>query len=214
MRLLWTTVIIFVSFFALLTTPPKVQADVDCNTQRCGDCDVCGYCRIPRRIEPGKPTPIQVPGNWQQCRQCLYPNIPGVGATQNVDAKRNFTLQINNDLSSQFYNIQVTPKPGRYYTQVGCILTDVGDFTNSENQGNAINFILRAIFNVSGGIAFLYLIYGAYVVMSARGDPVRLNQGRSIIFGAIFGLIFVVLSTLILNLVGGGILRIPGFGGN
>lgn len=129
-----------------------------------------------------------------------------------MNALQNETLRINNDLSSPFYNIQVTPKPGRYYTQVGCILTDVGDFTDSENQGNAINFILRGIFNITGGIAFLYLIYGAYVVMSARGDPIRLNQGRSIIFGAIFGLIFVVLSTLLLNLVGSGILRIPGFG--
>lgn len=213
MKSVWTIVIVFITFLGILTAPSPAFADVDCTTQRCADCDVCGYCRIQRTGEAGRPTPVQVPGNWQQCRQCLYPNIPGVGATQDIDAKRNFTLEINNNASSPLYNMQVTPKPGRYYTQVGCILTDVGDFTTAENQGNAINFILRGIFNVTGGIAFMYLIYGSYIVMTAQGDPVRLNEGRSVIFGSIFGLIFVILSTLILNLIGGGILRIPGFGG-
>jgi len=213
MRRLWISAIVFLTFLTIFFTPSTAIAQVDCTTQRCSDCDVCGYCRIPRTGEPNKPTPVQVPGNWQQCRQCLYPDFPGVGATDRMDALSNRTLEVNNDTSSQFYNIQTTPRPGRYFTQVGCVVTDIGDFTDAENQGNAVNFILRGIFNISGGIAFLYLIYGAFLIMTARGEPVRLNQGRSVVFGAIYGLIFVILSTLILNLVGGQILRIPGFGG-
>lgn len=217
MRCFWTTVIVFLSFIVLAQSPISAQNSaspaVNCTTQRCGDCDVCGYCRLSRTADPGKPTPVQVPGNWQQCRQCLYPDFPGIPATQQLDAKLNLTLQINNDSASPFYNTQITPRPGRYYTQAGCVLTDIGDFTSRENQGNAISFILRGILNVSGGIAFLYLIYGAYTIMTAQGDPVRLNQGRSTIFGAIFGLIFVLLSTFILNLIATGILKIPGFGG-
>ncbi len=207
------SVFALVSFLTIFFTPSPIQAQIDCNTARCGDCDVCGYCRIPRTAETGEPTPVQVPGNWQQCRQCLYPDFTGVGPAADLDARENRTLEVNNDTSSPFYNIQVTPRPGRYFTQVGCVVTDLGDFTDSANQGNAVNFILRGIFNISGGIAFLYLIYGAFLIMTARGDPVRLNQGRSVLFGAIFGLIFVIVSTLILNLVGGQILRIPGFGG-
>lgn len=212
MKVFWTIVIVFLSFFVFLATPsPSLAQAVNCTNERCGDCDVCGYCRIPRTAAAGRPTPVQVPGNWQQCRQCLYPDFPGVGATANMDPRSNATLKIDNDISSPHYNVQITPKLGRYYTQVGCILTDVGDFTDAKNQGNAINFILRGIFNITGGLAFLYLIYGAYVIMTARGDPIRLNEGRSIIFGAIFGLIFVLLSTFILNLVANGILKIPGF---
>lgn len=213
MKAFWTTTFLLLTFIFTFMTPSPVQAQafVNCATERCADCDVCGYCRIPRSpAKPGQPTPVQVPGNWLQCQQCLYPKLPNISSSV-MNAKWNLTLRIDNNPSSPTYNLQVTPIPGRYYTQLGCISTDLGDFSNRETQGSVVNFVLRAIFNVSGGIAFLYLIYGAYVIMTGRGDPMRLNQGRSIIFGAVFGLIFVVLSTLILNLVVGDILKIPGF---
>lgn len=128
------------------------------------------------------------------------------------DATQNKSLQVIDDPNSPYYNIQVTPRPGRYYTQLGCITTDLGSFTAQGASGSVVGTIMRVIFQITGGIAFLYLIYGAYVVITARGEPTALNRGRSIIFGAIIGLIFVMLITIILNLIGGGILRIPGFG--
>lgn len=168
------------------------------HAQRYAQCDVCGYCQGNK-----------APGSWQDCRKCMYEDL----GTGTVDPATNKTLQVGDDPNTPAYNLQVTPKPGRYYTQIGCIRTDLSNFASQGASGNVVAYILRIIFQISGGIAFLYLIYGAYVVMTARGEPTALNRGRSIIFGAIIGLIFVMLVTLILNLIGNGILRIPGFGG-
>lgn len=182
------------------------------HAQRLAECDVCGFCRIPRTGEPNRPTPVQVPGNWQDCRRCMYPDVNN-NPTGNVNPFEYKTLVVKDNPSDPYYNTQVTPKPGRYYTQLGCILTDFKDFTDRRAAGNVVTTLLQNIFTITGGLAFLYLIYGAYVVITAQGDPGRLQQGRSIIYSSIVGLIFVMLVTLILNLIGGGILRIPGFGG-
>lgn len=164
--------------------------------QRFAQCDVCGYCQ-------GMAKP---PGSWKDCQKCMY---EGLGT---VEAISNKSLQVVDNPASPYYNVQVTPRPGRYYTQVGCISTDLGSFSTLGAAGSVVGAVMRIIFQITGGIAFLYLLYGAYVVMTAKGEPTALNRGRSIIFGAIIGLIFVMLVTIILNLVGNGILRIPGFG--
>ncbi|MCX7996992.1 MAG: pilin [Patescibacteria group bacterium] len=178
------------------------------DTKRYADCDVCGYCRIRRQAVEGEPTPVQVPGNWRECVRCIYPSIP-----PDAEATDNLTLRVCNDPNSPYYNVAVTPKAGAYYTQLGCILTDYRDFTRRGAAGNVVNILLRNIFTIAGGVAFLYLIFGAYVIMTAKGDPMALNRGRSIVYGAIVGLLFILLVTVILNFIGGGILRIPGFGG-
>ena len=187
-RILLSFAIVFLFFITFSVQP--VQA------QRFAQCDVCGYCQ-------GMAKP---PGSWKDCSKCMYDAIGGAEATTNK------TLQVVDDPNSPYYNVQVTPRPGRYYTQVGCVQTDLGSFAAQGASGSVVGVVMRIIFQITGGIAFLYLIYGAYVVITARGEPTALNRGRSIIFGAIIGLIFVMLVTIILNLVGNGILRIPGFG--
>ena len=174
---------------------------------RFAECDLCGYCKTARTAQPGEPTPVLVPGNWNECRQCLYPGTTG-------PATSNQTLRIDGNPNSSTYNAQVTPRPGRYFTQLGCISTsmNINDFSERGAAGNVVTLLLGVIFRIVGGIAFLYLIYGAYVIITAKGIPERLNQGKSIVFGAIVGLIFTFLITMILNLIGNGILRIPGFG--
>lgn len=189
-RLIISLVLSILVFFAVSGSPVSAQ--------RYAQCDVCGYCQ-------GMTKP---PGSWQDCRKCMY---DGFGSA-NMDAASNKTLQVVDNANSPYYNIQVTPRPGHYYTQIGCITTDLASFSAQGASGSVVGAIMRVIFNITGGIAFLYLIYGAYVVITARGEPTALNRGRSIIFGAIIGLIFVMLITIILNLVGNGILRIPGFG--
>lgn len=187
--------IYFLIVLSLLIVLPQQTFAQD----RFAECDLCGYCKTARTGTTGGPTPVQVPGNWEECRTCYYPKA-------SKDAKSNSSLKIINDQ-------QVTPYPGRYFTQLGCVSTNMQDFSTQGAAGNVVTFLLGVIFRLVGGVAFLYLIYGAYVIITGKGDPSRLNEGRSIVMGAIFGLIFTLLVTLILNLIGGGILRIPGFGG-
>jgi len=68
------------------------------------------------------------------------------------------------------------------------------------------------VFSVAGGIAFLYLIYGAFIITTSQSNPERLNYGRRVVYGAITGLIFTLGSVFIVKFIASGILKIPGFG--
>ncbi|MCL4375133.1 pilin [Patescibacteria group bacterium] len=181
---LWLVVI----FLFLL---PIQSLAIDCTAERCTTCDLCGFCQ-----DNGVPRPT--PGNWESCRNCLYPDLAGAAATDNE------TLRVGPE------NLPVTPKPGVHYTMIGCINT--GDaFTNQGAAAGLVNTLLDLVFKTVGGIAFLYFIYGAFLILTSRADPERLSQGKGVIYGALAGLVFSLMAIFIVNLIGGGILRIPGF---
>ena len=145
--------------------------------QGIANCDVCGYC------DGGT-----IPTDWEQCRQCVYPDVqpnsPETGATTNGIP---------------------TPNPDYNYTMIGCISTKPSEFTT---------FIInKMIIPIVGGIAFLYLLYGAGIVATSQTEPEKLNYGKRIIYGAIVGLIFVLLSTFFIKFIAIDLLKLPGFGG-
>lgn len=173
--------------FFILRTPAFSQ-------ERTAECDLCGYCKN------YVPTPPQTnpPAKWEECRQCLYP-------TANPTPSNNDTLRI--DLSS---NMPPTPWPGRMYTMIGCVNTNINDFTQEGAAANIVNFLLnRLIFPMSGGIALSFLIYGAFLILTSQSEPDKLNHGQRVVMGAIIGIIFVLLTVFIVNFVA-GILKIPG----
>lgn len=88
-------------------------------------------------------------------------------------------------------------------TALGCIPTD---FTG----GGFITALLQLAIGVASGIALLLILYGIFIVTTSTGIPDKLNAGRDIISSAIAGLIFIILSIFLLNLVGVKILAIPG----
>lgn len=181
--------------FALTPTPTPAP--------NMANCDVCGYCQDTKtsleerwRDQGKKDDQIEAEwnrwvANWRKCQQCLYPDLLGDPDTLTPDT--NVTL------------IGLpTPDPERHYTIIGCISTNPGEFTGQISQ---------FFFRIVGGIAFLFLLYGAGVVVTSRADPERLNQGKRIIYGAIIGLLFVLFSAFIFNFIAANILKIPGFGG-
>ncbi len=79
---------------------------------------------------------------------------------------------------------------------------------------NPIAFIQRIfsiILSIAGIAALGLLIYGGYVYMISRGDPERIKGARETITSAIVGLLFIIFSLVILQVIAGDILRIPGF---
>ncbi len=145
------------------------------------ECDECGYC-IGR----------EAPGSWESCRACIYEG-------SNEDPASNETLR-------------VTKTPGRYYTQLGCLNTEAESFTDPTAQGGLLNFLLsRLLFPIVGTLSFISLIYGAFLLMTAQGSSEQVGRGKSYIVGAIVGLIFTLSAVLIINIIAGDILRIPGF---
>lgn len=94
---------------------------------------------------------------------------------------------------------------------IGCIKTDLG-FTEQEAASSVTQTLLNIIFGIVGGVAFLYLIYGSFIILTSQSNPERLNYGKRLVFGAIIGVVFTLASVFIVNFIASGILRIPGFG--
>lgn len=65
---------------------------------------------------------------------------------------------------------------------------------------------------IAGGIAFLYFLYGTFLFLTSAGNAETVAQAKEIIVSALSGLLFIIFSILLLKIVGGDILRIPGFG--
>ena len=97
---------------------------------------------------------------------------------------------------------------------LGCITSgsSVG-FTGQTGAPTFVQALLNVLFSLAGGLAFLYLMYGAFIILTSQADPERLNYGRRLIYGAIAGLIITIGSVFAVNLIGSGILHIPGFSG-
>ncbi len=151
-------------------------------------CDLCGYC------PPNPP-----PQSWPACQKCLYPNI-------NPDPTSMDSLKVDPET-----NLPTSPALGRQYTFLGCIKSSEG-FTEEGAVGGVVQSLLNIIFSATGGIAFLYLLYGSYVIATSQEEPERLNYGRRVVYGAIAGLIFTLGSVFVVKFIASGILKIPGFG--
>lgn len=152
-------------------------------------CDLCGYC-----------PPNPAPQSWSACQKCLYPNVSSDPSTME-------SLIVDLDT-----NLPPSPVPGKQYTFLGCLGGGGGGFGQEGATGSVVQSLLNIIFSAAGGIAFLYLIYGSYIIASSQANPERLNYGKRVIYGAIAGLIFTLGSVFIVKFIASGILKIPGFG--
>ncbi len=82
-------------------------------------------------------------------------------------------------------------------TAVGCIRTNPADF---------IIDLLRFIIGISGGLAFLMMLLGAFQMLTSAGNPETLQAGRERLTSAIIGLLFVIFAVLLLRIIGVDIL--------
>ena len=88
-------------------------------------------------------------------------------------------------------------------TAIGPISTDPQSFAK-----NVVNIVL----GLSGGIALIMIIISGYKFMISQGNPEALKDAQEQLTSAIVGLLFIILSFVILQMIGGDILGIPGFG--
>jgi len=92
---------------------------------------------------------------------------------------------------------------GNIYTAVGCIsVTGPTDFAG---------FIIRWSVGVAGGIAFVLIVIAAFLIITSRGDPEKLKAGKELLTSAVGGLLLIIFSIFLLEVIGVRILRLPGF---
>ncbi len=70
--------------------------------------------------------------------------------------------------------------------------------------------ILTIILSFAGGIALLLILSAGYKIMTSKGKPEAIQQGRDQLIAAIVGLVFIIFSFVIFQLVVVDILKIPG----
>lgn len=177
--------------YAITCKPVTDPGDVRCST-----CDMCGLCQLNGTAKP-------TPGNWEKCRNCLYPGLTSAPASEFE------TLRIEPNS-----NLPPTPIFGAHYTMIGCVNTGSGGFRDSSGtlgSSTLANKLLDLVFKMVGAVAFLYLIFGAFTVLTSQANPEKLEQGKAMVIGALVGLIFALMSVFIVSLIGSGILKIPGF---
>lgn len=202
MKKIFVLLILFTSFFLIQGNRDQTYAI------RYTSCDQCGLCVTPSSAAAPDGILGEVPGNWPGCRACLYPGT----TTFPPDQRKTLIIPDTADANGLPINIPPTVEPGHYYTAVGCLTTNVGDFSKPGAAAGVITPILNMMFSLAGGIAFLYLMYGAFLILTSRGDFEQLNQGKRTVYGSIVGLIFTLSSVFVINLLANGVLKIPGFG--
>ncbi len=92
---------------------------------------------------------------------------------------------------------------GGAWTALGCIPT--GDFYGFTA------WFLKIIFGIAGGVAFLLVIFGGFRIITSAGDPKGVQAAKETITSALIGLLFIIFSVFLLELIGVKILGIPGF---
>ena len=147
-------------------------------------CDLCGWCGTDQSKKPQ---------DWNSCMQCLFPSIP-YNYISNPDKPK-----INPDYV--FYPSH--PEAAKNWTVVGCLNTEAGGFVSQ---------IYQLIIAFGSGFAFLAIVYGGFKVLTAGGDPIQIQAGKHIIYGAITGILLIVFSVFLLRIVGVDIIKLPGFG--
>jgi hypothetical protein len=87
-------------------------------------------------------------------------------------------------------------------TAIGCIPID---------PSSLVQTFISLIISLAGVIAFLMMIFASIQIILAGGNPEKLQAGKEMLTSAIIGLILIIFSTVILELIGVHILQIPGF---
>lgn len=95
------------------------------------------------------------------------------------------------------------PANTKMRTALGCIpVSNTSDF---------VAWFLKFAIGIGGGIAFLLMLFGAFQILTSSGDPERLKAGKELIGSALAGLLMIIFSLFLLQLIGVQILQIPGF---
>ena len=112
-----------------------------------------------------------------------------------------------------FFNIRVpvfaqcasTDKSG------GCSGVDTAIGRISTDPAGLVGNVLAILLSVSGGIAIILIIAAGYQLVTSRGNPEKVKEARERITSAITGLLLIIFSVLILQIIGFDFLHLPGF---
>jgi len=71
--------------------------------------------------------------------------------------------------------------------------------------------LLGFLAGVSGGVALIIMLASIIQMMTAGGDPKKLQQAKELFTSAIIGLLVIIFSVTLLKVIAGDIIQLPGF---
>lgn len=74
-----------------------------------------------------------------------------------------------------------------------------------------VQSIFGILLSISGSIALVLIIISGYQLMVSRANPEKIQAAKERLTSAIIGLLFIILSLVILQVIGVDLLKIPGF---
>lgn len=91
---------------------------------------------------------------------------------------------------------------GKSWTVLGCL---------SSNPQDLVGTGLKYALGIAGVLALFLIILAGFQMMTSSGDPEKLASGRDLLVSSIIGLLIIIFSVVILQIIGVTILQIPGF---
>lgn len=197
MKLIKVTVSLFLTLSFLISSPLPAHAATSCTTD--DECNINNSIPGPQHLDGCYilNPPFNTTSNPQPeylCSNTVTPTYSTFTPTPTT-SKTPSTSQNSPAGGCQSDEIN---------TALGCISTDV-------ESGGFINTLLQLAIGLGGMIALLLILGGVFIITTSAGIPDKLNQGKELITSAISGLLFIILSVVLLNLIGIKILAIPGF---
>jgi hypothetical protein len=95
-------------------------------------------------------------------------------------------------------------------SSAGCTPSDFGCL--SKNDPFAFtSAIYTAGLGLIGGLALLFIIYGSFIILSSKGDPLALQRGKSFIVYSIIGMVLAFAGFAFYQIIAVDVIKIPGF---
>lgn len=95
-------------------------------------------------------------------------------------------------------------KNGYIWTAIGCLPTDFSALLK--------DYIFTYGVGIAAGTAFLYLLYGIFLLLTCGGNAEQIEQAKQTIVSALSGLLLIIFSVFLLKIIGVDILHLPDFG--
>lgn len=165
--------------------PPKTPTPVPFPLRICND---------PNR--PKDNTKCNPP--YHQCPDCPKPQKK---AERQIELK-SLCEQLSSPFSEACKGCQADGK--HLWTALGCIPTDKWEEILKK-------YVFEMGIGIAGAIAFLYFLYGTFLILTSAGNPEKIEEGKQIMTSSLTGLLLIIFSVLLLKIIGVDILQLPGF---
>ena len=171
------------------------DGSVECSTQICfAPNSTTGVCIVPSKLTPS-PSPTNVP----RLPPCLDWGI--------WDKDKNEYTHRD--------NIKDFQKPDGTFkddVNVNCIKFDTAIGEINPSPKTFVARIFSLVLGLSAGISLILIILSGYKFMTSGANQESYEAARSMLVSAIVGLLFIIFSFVLLQIIGFDILRIPDFG--